>query len=621
MYFLTSGGMLYPRDSESRETKELSGMWSFRTSGSDQDAGFREQWYSKPLSQTGPVIPMPVPASYNDITQDAAIRDYVGWVWYDREFFAPTRWRTDDLRVVLRFGSAHYYTIVWVNGQRAVSHDGGHLPFEADVGHLLSDGRRGNRVTVAINNTLSPFTLPTGSIEYKNDTNMYPPGYFVQNLNFDFFNYAGIHRTVLLYTTPATYIDDITVVTDVRDAVGVVRYNLTLGGRDLNPSATCKVVIRDKEGTAIAKSAGVQGEVKVADAILWWPFTMHPQPGYMYTFEARCAAGQEGVEDVYRLPFGIRTVNVTKSEFLINGRPFYFMGFGKHEDANIRGKGLDYALIAKDFNLIRWLGANSFRTSHYPYAEEIMDQADRQGVVVIDEVPAVGLHKENFAKQTLQHHLVVIEELIRRDKNRPSVVMWSIANEPSSNLAVSNDYFKAVAERARSLDVSRRPLTIALSSAAAKDVAHQHLDVVMVNRYFGWYSDPGRAQLIGRQLLACIEEWRNVSGKPVMVSEYGADTIAGMHMDPPYVFTEEYQVQLIGEYHKAFDVLRKKGYFVGELIWNFADFMTAQTITRVVGNKKGILTRDRQPKASAHVIRRRYHQLVNSSLDDCAIYW
>merc|ERR1711892_1416114 len=127
-----SHALLFPRDSPTRTSKSLDGVWSFLLSAKmDQEAGFRDSWFSKPLRECGNVIPMPVPASYNDITTNSTIRDYVGWAWYDREFFVSQAWKSES--VMLRFGSAHYTAMVYVNGKPAVTHEGGHLPFEAEV--------------------------------------------------------------------------------------------------------------------------------------------------------------------------------------------------------------------------------------------------------------------------------------------------------------------------------------------------------------------------------------------------------------------------------------------------------------------------------------------------------
>uniref|UniRef100_A0A090XD39 Putative beta-glucuronidase gusb glycosylhydrolase superfamily 2 n=1 Tax=Ixodes ricinus TaxID=34613 RepID=A0A090XD39_IXORI len=210
-----SGSLLYPRESESREVKLLDGVWKFRVcTQEDQDAGFREKWFARPLEKSGPVIPMPVPASFNDITQNATLRDYVGWAWYQTEFFAPRGW-SGESRVLLRFGSVHYVALVYLDNKLVAKHVGGHLPFGAEVTKALRYGGK-NRVTVAVSNTLTKSTIPQGSVFRPQDTERYPPGYQKQSVPFDFFNYAGIHRSVALFTTPKHYIRDITLGDDVK---------------------------------------------------------------------------------------------------------------------------------------------------------------------------------------------------------------------------------------------------------------------------------------------------------------------------------------------------------------------------------------------------------------------
>ncbi|XP_047235654.1 beta-glucuronidase [Girardinichthys multiradiatus] len=611
---LSDTGMLFPRESSSREVKELNGLWVFRADRSpNRNQGFERAWYKSRLAETGPVIDMPVPASYNDITQDPTLRDFIGWVWYEREVTVPARWITDEgIRVVLRVGSAHYYSVVWVNGVKVTEHEGGHLPFEAEIGTLLrKEPIILCRITIAVNNTLTLHTLPPGSIQYMNDRTRYPDGFFVQNTNFDFYNYAGIHRPVLLYTTPKAYLDDITVVTDFMDNTGLVRYSVSVQGA---ASATVKVTLMDTGGHCVASSNEPSGVLKVADVNLWWPYLMHENPGYLYSLEVRLMAADERstYEDVYALPVGIRTVNVTSTQFLINNKPFYFHGVNKHEDADIRGKGLDWPLVVKDFNLIKWLGANSFRTSHYPYAEEILQMCDRHGIVVIDESPGVGIKDiRSFGNASLTHHLAVMDELVRRDKNHPSVVMWSVANEPASEMPPAENYFKMLILHTKALDPTR-PVTYITASNYAWDKGAPFVDVICVNSYFSWYHDPGYVELISLQLNTQFEDWYGKYKKPIIQSEYGADAVPGIHNDPPVMFTEEYQKVVLQNYHNVFDQKRKQ-YVIGELIWNFADFMTTQGITRVVGNKKGIFTRQRQPKAAAFLLKERYWKLANET--------
>nr|XP_020505633.1 beta-glucuronidase [Labrus bergylta] len=607
-------GMLFPRESSSREVKELSGLWGFRADKSpDRKQGFDEAWYKRPLAESGPVIDMPVPASYNDITQDPALRDFIGWVWYEREVVVPARWIADKgTRIVLRVGSAHYYSVTWVNGVKVTEHKGGHLPFEAEIGSLLrADPLTPCRITIAVNNTLTLDTLPPGTIQHMDDHTKYPEGFFIQNIYFDFFNYAGIHRAVLLYTTPKAYVDDITVVTDFSDNTGLVKYKVSVKGA---ASASLKVTLTDKDGHCVASSSEPSGVLTVVDVKLWWPYLMHENPAYLYSLEVRVLASNKGStsEDVYALPVGIRTVSVTSSQFLINNKPFYFHGVNKHEDADIRGKGFDWPLVVKDFNLLKWLGANSFRTSHYPYAEEILQMCDRHGIVVIDECPGVGIKDiRSFGNASLTHHLFVMDELVRRDKNHPSVVMWSVANEPAAEMPPAEYYFKTLIKHTKALDPTR-PVTYITDSNYARDKGAPFVDVICVNSYFSWYHDPGHLEVIPIQLSTQFESWYGKYQKPIIQSEYGADAVPGLHNDPPMMFTEEYQKAVLQSYHRVFDQKRKQ-YVIGELIWNFADFMTAQGITRVVGNKKGIFSRQRQPKSAAFILKERYWRLANET--------
>jgi len=324
-----------------------------------------------------------------------------------------------------------------------------------------------------------------------------------------------------------------------------------------------------------------------------------------------CGTPGQSSWDVYRLKsIGIRTISVTQTQFLINGKPFYFHGVDKHEDSDLRGKGIDQVLVLKDFNMMKWLHVNSFRTSHYPYADEFYTMADREGIVIIDETPAVGMRKpEYFNNNTLAHHKEVMFELIRRDKNHPSVIMWSIANEPDSSLPVAYNYFKTMANYTKTIDPTNRPITLVQERPWYGQTCAEFYDVVSINRYFGWYSDSGALDLVEYQMQYDCESWFGKYKKPVLVTEYGADTVTGLHSDPPVMFTEEFQGDFMARYQNVFDKLRTK-FLIGELIWNFADFATDQTVTRVGSkNRKGILTRQRQPKAAAFRVRERYKTL------------
>lgn len=596
-------GLLYPRESESREVRSLDGMWDFIASPPDDVIkGYRESWYTKSLSKVGKVIQMPVPSSYNDITTSSELRDHVGAVWYERTFFVPKSWQNQ--RVFVRFGSVNYLAQVWINDDLATEHEIGHLPFEAEISEYIVFGGK-NRITVAVDNTLLPNSIPQGKIYdilTDNGTKHF------QSYSFDFFNYAGIHRSVLLYTKPRVYIEDITVRTGVVGDVGIIKYTIQPAGLNQGEIPICTVTLHDAEDALAARepSSTLSGVLKIPNAKLWWPRGMDPSPGYLYTFEVRLSVSNDTNTDVYRLPIGIRTVSWTNTSLLVNNKPIYMRGFGKHEDSYIRGRGFDAVTMTRDYELLQWVGANAFRTSHYPYSDEVLDMADRLGFMVIDECPSVDT--EDFSPILLLRHKTSLSELVRRDKNHPSVIMWSLANEPRTQLQGADKYFKQIADHTKALDPTR-PVTIALARSVQEDKAGQYLDVISFNRYNSWYLNSGRLDMIIDRVFTEAEAWHRKYEKPVLMSEYGADTMPGQHELPYYIWSEEYQTDMFSKHFEAFDRLRNEGYFIGEFIWNFADFRTAQIFYRVGGNKKGIFTRDRQPKKAAFHVRKRYHAL------------
>jgi beta-glucuronidase len=463
-----------------------------------------------------------------------------------------------------------------------------------------------SRLTVVVNNELSWHSIPPGVVE------VLPDGTRRQRQYHDFFNYAGLHRSVWLAATPRSRIDDLTVVTDLEAGTGVVHYSVAVVDAG---TATVRVRLQDAQGQEVASAPGADGVLRVPQPELWGPGR-----GYLYEFEAELV-DDDIVVDRYVLPIGIRTVRVEGTQFLINGEPFYFKGFGKHEDLDVHGRGHDDAAMAHDFSLLEWIGANSFRTSHYPYAEEVLEHADREGIVIIDETAAVGLNlgvggglflggprttysEETIGAATQLAHRQAIEELIARDKNHPSVVLWSLANEPESHTDAARAYFAPLFEAARRADPSRPVGFVNMMFALPDTCTVTGLaDVVMINRYYGWYVEPGDLAAAERGLEAELQSWAALHGKPIIVTEYGADTMSGLHTTEGSLWSEEYQVALLETYHRVFD---RTEAVVGEHVWNFADFATGPSFMRVDGNKKGVFTRDRRPKMAAHDLRRRW---------------
>ena len=209
---------------------------------------------------------------------------------------------------------------------------------------------------------------------------------------------------------------------------------------------------------------------------------------------------------------------------------------------------------------------------------------------------------ERVNAETQANHIAAFRELHARDRNHPCVVMWSLANEAATYEAGARAYFEPVIAAARAID-PHRPMTIAHCPAMDECQVADLVDVLCLNRYYAWYFDPGRLELIEAQLERNLRDWHRRYGKPVLVSEYGADTIAGLHHTPPVMFSEEFQAEFLQRYHRVFDRL---DFVVGEHVWNFADFSTKEGTSRVIGNRKGVFTRQRQPKMAAHMLRERW---------------
>ncbi|KQA27212.1 beta-glucuronidase [Vibrio metoecus] len=598
---------MYPLNNEKRRVISLDGIWKFKFD--TQGVGRLENWKNG-LTDT---IEMVVPSSYNDIFTEAAKRDFCGDVWYQTEFYIPTEFAALD--TMIRFGSATHRATVYVNGVELVSHEGGYTPFAANLNEVAKFGQK-NTVVVVVNNELSKVTIPVGSVKvHDNGVKECTPA-------FDFFNYAGIHSSVRLIAVPKTRINDITVVTSFEGTTGEVKYTIE---SDLKVGQELNVSLLNAEGEVVATATGLEGTLTIDNVVLW-----QPRKGYLYDLVASIVEGEELV-DIYTLPVGVRTVKVEGSRFLINNEPFYFKGFGHHIDAHTIGRGHSDIMNLRDLECLDWINANSLRTSHYPYPEEFMQLADRRGLVIIDEVSHVGawnmtdvsqagmggtnavpvkhFDREDVQTEGMANHKDAITKLIARDKNHPCVVMWSLSNEPDSSQDAAEAYFKEIFEFARNgLDAQQRPMTMVnfMLAAYGNCKASQFADVVCLNRYYGWYVTNG-ADLpnAGAQFAKELAGWAT-EGKPIIITEFGADTVSGFHALPSTMFTEEYYNEYLDQNFVAFDGCEA---VVGEHCWNMHDFNTAQGIIRVNGNKKGVFTRDRQPKMAAHHLRARWAEV------------
>jgi len=585
--------VLYPIQSNQRNKLDISGIWDFQIDpgGAGDGAGW--------ANGLADPRPMAVPGSWNEQYED--LFNYLDLAWYVKRTYVPAGWQGQ--RVFLRVGSAVYFATVYLNGVMLGTHEGGHLPFAFEITDHIKWGEE-NVVAISVENELRPERVPSGNMP---DSTM---STFASTpaTTYDFFPFAGIHRPVVLYAVPQLHIEDITVVTGIHGGDGTVKVTVKLN-QPFAGQGSVRLQGGDVVFEAALAFAGGMAEtaLTVPNARLW-----SDKDPFLYDLTVAAA------DDAYTLRTGIRTIAVQGGQILLNGAPVKLNGFGRHEDFIASGKGLNLPLLVKDYQLMRWMGANAYRTSHYPYSEEEMQMADREGFLIIDEIPAVSLQMADEANlpARLRMCLQQIEEMIARDKNHPAVVMWCVANEPmpkgfgvgalgESSLDAEalnrpgKAFLDAELERARELDPTR-PVTLVTVMGGPQNWA-ENCDVICLNRYWGWYTLGGQLDIARTKLESELDQVWNRFHKPIIMTEFGADTIAGYHGHPSVMWTEEYQADYI-RFH--LEVAEARDCVAGMQVWNFADFAAVQSIARVGGlNHKGVLTRTRTPKMAARVLR------------------
>lgn len=572
---------LRPQVSPTRTLFTLDGPWQFQPD--PDDCGETAGWISG-LPNPRPIA---VPASWNEQYSDLA--HYFGAGWYQTRLYPGPGERGPS--ALLRIGAAFYRCDAWLDGIYLGSAEGGYLPADFAIsGQLRAD----SLLVLRVDGRIGPDTVPSAGHPFDQRDMFATFDQQFPRVGFDFFPYAGIHRPVQLAFLPQRHLTDLSVVTEPEPQGGVrVRVHVT---RNDDAPLTLRLMLCGQECTLEAVGRQADAAIVIPNPQLWSPEapTLHDLRAELWDDDA--------LIDAYRLPVGLRWLELRDGRLLLNGAPIRLRGFGKHEDFPLSGRGLVQAVNVRDLDLLRSCGANSFRTTHYPYSEELLDLADQLGVLVISETPAVGLWFGEGWEQRLTRCQELTAGLIARDKNRPSVIMWSLANEPMSDRPAAEPFFARLFAHARALDPTRPLLLVSWRGAAEE--SYVHADVLGLNRYAGWYSEQGELGRAVERLYAELHDIHARFGKPVMLTEFGAEAIPGMHADPPVMFSEEYQAALIEAYLEVSEALP---FIIGEHIWNFADFRANQHTTRVGGlNHKGVFTRDRRPKLSVHMLRRRW---------------
>lgn len=530
-----------------------------------------------------------VPGDWN--SQRPELLYYEGTLWYQHSFEYHPKPGT---RAWLHFGAVNYKANVAVNGQNLCEHEGGFTSFDCDATSFLKDGL--NSIVVAADNVRKPDRVPA--------------------VKTDWWNYGGITSEVRIVETPRAFIDE--------DSLALNQPALERGPGDHitgyahveGASGGESVSLRIPELGVDAESR-IDGNGRASFAIVpkmlerWSP--EHPR---LYRVEWR--VGDDRLQD----EVGFRTVEVRGSEILLNGKPVYLKGLSLHAEAprtwpNFPGSKTGRAWSEADAKLllgqVKGLGCNFVRMAHYPYPEAFLREADRIGLLVWSEIPVYWVidwtNPATFASARGQ-----LREMIRRDRNRAAIGMWSMSNETPVS-PERTDFIGMLAQEAR-LDDPSRLITSAMLTpmhrdpeghlvAILDDPLGQYLDVLGQNEYIGWY--------VAQSDDAPATRWQDPSGKPVLISEFGGDARAGRHGPATERWTEEYQAHLFAQ---QFAMMANIPFVRGTSPWVLMDFRspTRQLPGIQDGyNRKGLFSPEGDRKQAYDVMKQQYAQPGNAA--------
>lgn len=505
-----------------------------------------------------------VPGDWN--TQKESLFFYEGPLWYQRDFSFATK---PGKRVFLHVGAANYRSRLWVNGKKVCEHEGGFTSFDCEVTATLHDGQ--NFIVAAVDSTRLADGVPTQQT--------------------DWWNYGGLTRDVSLVEVPEGFIDEYDLHLDRATRSRIEGWVHVEGAK---PGRSVSVAIPELKLSATAtmddrKRAHFQ--IPTNHLTLWSPET--PK---LYRVQLR--TGDDSIED----EIGFRTIETKGTQIFLNGGAVFLRGISVHAEAPHR-TGRAYS--EDDVNtLLSWaqeLGCNFVRLAHYPHDQRMTRAADRMGILVWSEIPVYwAIQFDNaavLAKATQQ-----LTEEIRRDRNKASIVLWSVANE-TPNTPARTSFLSALAAKTRELDDSRL-VTAALlvrsdgSTKVVDDSLGQALDVIGTNEYIGWYEQkPENADQT---------TWRIDYRKPLLMSEFGGDARAGLHGREDERWTEEYQASI---YRHQLGMLNRIPQLRGMSPWILMDFRSPSRQLPGVQdyfNRKGLLSPDGQKKQAFYVLQKAY---------------
>ncbi|HKM34339.1 MAG TPA: glycoside hydrolase family 2 TIM barrel-domain containing protein [Lachnospiraceae bacterium] len=553
-----------------RKTESLNGLWNYAV---DQyDTCLRQKWYKEQyFDGNGISLPvdfsfeqwpvMKLPACWNMVKPEYML--YEGSMVFTRKF---SYHQVDGEKLILKIGAVNYLCRVLLNGEYVGMHRGGSTPGYWDITEYV---RTENRIIIVADNTRRPEQVPTE--------------------NTDWFNYGGVYRDIELIRVPAVYIKDFKIALVQDGAYNKIQVKLKLS--DV-VSAMAKICIKELNVEQVLEV--INGEC--SGVILTRPQLWSPENPKIYEVKVSCMG------DAICDQVGFREIKVRDDEILLNGKPIFLKGISCHEDSAENGKALTDEERKENIMLAKELGCNFMRIAHYPHSEKMAKLADKLGILLWEEIPvywAIRFDREKTYDDAQNQFL----ELITRDWNRASVIIWSVGNENADTDERLN-FMSRLAICAHEVDENRLVSAACLIDEELNMIADRladYLDVIGVNEYCGWYS-PDFKRL--PQLMA-----NSQPDKPVIITEFGADALAGHHGTITDKGTEECQAYV---YEMQIQTLREINYIKGMTPWILYDFRCPRRTSFIQNyyNRKGLLSEDKKYQKPAFKVLQEFYKTI-----------
>jgi len=568
-----------------RKTETLNGKWGF--AADLYDTCRRQGWFRQErINSEGREVPLDcnwddleqidVPSSWN--LQKPELYYFENFGVYTRTFsYTPAR---AGERLLLRFEGAAYRTTVFLNGKFIGTHDGASTPFNIDITDVVKED---NRLVVSVDARRNPYRVPME--------------------NTDWFNYGGLYRDVCLVRFPSIYIKDWFVRLDPQSAEKdshVIQVDICIESADVfhaNGSKVTGTVWMEIPELGINNEIQIyngKGEAKIPASLQLW----NPENPKLY--DVKFSLNAIGRTDTVSDRIGFRTIAVKGQDIFLNGKKIFLKGVSVHEDHFALGKTTNEEIIRQTIRDLKEMNGNYLRLAHYPHDARFARIADEEGVMLWEEIPvywAIAFdNPETYIDAENQ-----LTELIYRDRNRASVIIWSIGNE-NADTDSRLSFMSKLAQRVRELDNSRLVSAACLikhDKLLIEDRLVDFLDVIGFNEYYGWY-DPDFDKL--PKILA-----NSNPDKPVIISEFGGDARLGNRGAKDELWTEDNQKYI---YERQVETFKKCSYIAGTTPWILYDFRCPRRFNRYQEgfNRKGLIDADRKTRKPAFYVMQEFYR-------------